>query len=74
MATGFSTGSAAPYSGDTSIKDVAALFAAPHSSLDMGGLSTEEQQALVEVAAQVRWLLAFRGEGLGSPLNPKPPG
>lgn len=54
MGTGFGTGSAAPHRGDRSIKDISALFSNNHSSLDMGGLSTEEQQALVEAAAQVR--------------------
>lgn len=54
MGTGFGTGSAAPWSGDTSIKSVSALFSNTHSSLDMGGLNTQEQQALVEAAAQVR--------------------
>lgn len=54
MGTGFGTGSAAPHRGDRSIKDITALFSNNHSSLHMGGFSTEEQQALAEVATQVR--------------------
>jgi hypothetical protein len=53
MGTGFGTGSAAPWSGDRSIKEVAGLFSDTHSSLDIGTMGPEEQQQLVEAAAQV---------------------
>jgi hypothetical protein len=45
IGTGFGTGSAAPWQGDTSIKDVTALFNTPHNSVDMGALSPEQQAA-----------------------------
>lgn len=46
MGTGFGTVSAAPWQGDSSIKEVSALFSTtPHNSLDMGALNPEQQMA-----------------------------
>lgn len=55
MATGFGTGSAAPWTGDDSIKSITALFTKPtSSSSNQGSVYLPEDEArLVEVATQV---------------------
>lgn len=55
IGTGFGTGSAAPWQGDTSIKEVTTLFSTPHNSVDMGALSPE-QQAAAQVSLMVSQL------------------
>lgn len=56
MGTGFGTGSAAPWTGDDSIKSITALFTKPTSSSSNQGsvyLTPEDEACLVEVATQV---------------------